>query len=290
VAGYVELLKRHSAEAAKLEGAAAESFLSLLRDLQDRVRGRLANIGPSDSALNVFAMRRALAETEQAISTMGYTLVGGWTKEAQKAAELAAEHAGAELDAASRAFAGTPLRVSVDAARIVADPDQPLLAEQFAGSVQKYGTDLLQGVRRELFIGLRGGQTLGQAAKNIAGESGVFGRVGQTSGERIIRTEVNNAYNASNQTAQREIAKTVPVRKMWLHVGSYPCPVCMPLHGTTRPVDGTWTAKVGKKTVTVAHPPLHPNCVCRSSVVTKAMEKAASKLSFLKPQESDEES
>jgi hypothetical protein len=287
--GYVELLKRHSAEVGKLEGAAADGFLSLLKDLQDRVRGRLANVGPSDSALDVFAMRRALAEAEQAISTMGYTLVGGWTKEAQKAAELAAEHAGAELDAASRTFAGKPLRVSVDAARVVADPDQPLLAEQFAGTVEKYGTDLLQGVRRELFIGIRGGQTLGQATKNIAGESGVFGRVGRANGERLIRTETSNAYNVANQTAQKEIAKAVPVKKIWLHVGSYPCPVCMPLHGTTRPIDGTWTAKVGKKTRTVAHPPLHPHCVCRTSVVTKAMEKAASKLSFLKPQDDDED-
>jgi hypothetical protein len=46
-------------------------------------------------------------------------------------------------------------------------------------------------------------------------------------------------------------------------VFSYKCDVCIGLDGTERPMDGTWTIKIGKKTKKVAHAPAHPNCTCR---------------------------
>lgn len=288
MAGFVDVLKRNAREALELQGAHAENMARMLQALREALAGRLESIAPGDSALDVWGLRRALAEAEGMIDAFEKRSMGLATNALNEAIDLSAEHLGSELEAAYKMFGGDKFGVSLDAAKVLADPKVQLVAEETQSSITKLGADYMQGVRRELFSAMRGGQTFRQAAKNVSASAGPFGDVGRDRAETVIRTETSNAYNVANQANQEAVAKDTPsARKIWLHVGSFRCDVCMPLHGTTREVDDTWTIKLGKKTRELMHPPAHPRCVCRSALITKHAEKAASKLSFLAPQDDE---
>lgn len=266
--GYVDALKRHSLEVSKLEGAQAGEFLTLLRDLQDTLRGRYAAMGGQDSPLDANRLRQIIDETEAGIRVLEFKAGRSFNAAQTDAAELSIDHIVEEVAQLSKAFEGNPSDISINTARVLADPVQGLLANHFDTSVKRYGLDLLNDVRRQLFVGLRAGDSLGDVTSSIAGERGAFGIVGRDNAERLVRTEVSQAYGAAQHASTKEAAREVPgLQKVWLHVGSYPCPVCIPLHGTERALDDTWTIRMGRKTREVAHPPAHPNCVCRASTM-----------------------
>lgn len=281
-AGFVSALKRHSLEVQKLEGAQAEEFLRLLQELQDRLRGRYLSVGASDDPLDVFRLRALIAETESGIAILTAKTQGLWTVAAKDSVDLATEHVGDEIDRLAKAFDEYPLDVAIDAQKVLADPAQGLLADHFVTSVQRYGGDLLNKVRQELFIGLKSGDSIGDVARAIAGKTGPFGQVGQANADRLVRTEVSNAYGAATHSSQSEAEKQVPgLKKVWLHVASFICKTCIPLHGTERPIDGTWTVKSGRKTRKVAHPPAHPNCTCRTTTMKPSWRAGLQKLGYL---------
>jgi hypothetical protein len=195
---------------------------------------------------------------------------------------MAAVHLGEDFERLSRRFDDMPLRVSFSAARQLAR--RGLVAEQIESSLEKYGVELLQRVKQRLFIGLRVGDSLGTVTKAIAGDTGPFGEVGQQAAKTIAGTEISNAYGAAQHSGIIQAAgQEESLKKVWLHIGSYPCPVCMPLHGTERPVGETWTVFAGKKYERkVQHPPAHPRCVCRITAMRPSWRKSLAKLGYLK--------
>ena len=254
------------------------------------VSGRLASLGGQGDPLDVFRLRTIIGESEAAIRTLEAKAVGKYDKAAQDAADLAIEHVGDELDRLSTAFDAKPLDVSIDAQAVLADPAQGLLASHYATSVERYGGELLNGVRQRLFIGLRAGDTVSEVARAVAGQQGPFGALGRSNAERLVRTEVSHAYGAANHKAQVEAAKEVPgLKKVWLHVGSFLCPTCGPLHGTERPLDGTWTVKSRKRTHEVMHAPAHPRCTCRTSTMKPPWRSGLKRLGYLGDQPDDGE-
>lgn len=203
-------------------------------------------------------------ETQAAIATLEQKAKGQFTTAQRGALDLSFEHMGDELESLSRAFDGSSLDVTLDAAKALADPAQKLLANHFDTSVARYGGDLLNGVRQRLFVAVRTGDSLRDVASDIAGDRGPFGIVGRDNADRLVRTEVSQAYGAAQHSGLKQAAEQSPsIKKVWLHVGSYKCETCMPLHGTSRTIDGTWTIKQGRKVREVAHAPAHPNCGCR---------------------------
>lgn len=280
--GFVGLLKEHAKDVLKLEGAQADEFLRLLRELRDQIHGRLMSLGPSDSEFKAFQLRQVLAETETAVNAMERKAQGQYSKATEEAADLAIEHVGTELERLGRAFESEPTVVSIDAAQVLADPVQGLLADHFETSLRRYGLDLLNGVRQQLFIGMRSGDSYGSIVGKIAAEQGPFGRIGRAGGERLVRTETSQAYGVAQHTSLSEAKQQVPsLKKVWLHIGSWRCDVCMPLHGTMRDLDGTWTVRIGNKTKEVAHGPAHPNCVCRVSGMKPNWRSKMEKLGYL---------
>lgn len=288
--GFVHALERHSREVQKLEGAQADEFLRLLKDLRDQLRGRLAGMGGADDDFNAFHLLRVQAETEDAIRTLEHKAGLLYDRAADEAVELSIAHNVEEIDRLSKAF-GEPLDVSIDSAKVLADPIQGLLANHFDSSVKKYGIDRLNGVRRELFLGNRQGLPFGDVVRNVAGEMGPFGTVAKADAKRLARTEVSNAYGAAQHSGLREAKGQIPgLVKMWLHIGSYRCETCMPLHGTTRPVDGTWTIRIGKKVREVSHAPGHPCCVCRTTAMTPKWKSGMQRLGYLNQDPDDAQS
>lgn len=287
---FVAVLRRHAAEVKKLEGAQAEEFLRLLRELQDSLRGRLAVIGGQADAIDAVRLRQVLAETEVGIRALEAKASVAFGATQREAAELAVEHLGTEVGALSRAFDGHTFAVNIDAVKVLADPGQALLANHFESSVERYGLDLLNDVRRRLFVGLRAGDTTGDIAASISGVRGPFGTIGRSNAERLVRTETSQAYGAAQHASIAQAADNIPgLKKVWIHVGSYLCKICGPLHGTERPIDGTWTIQIGKKTVRVAHAPGHPRCVCRVAAMKPSWRRGIEKLGYLKKQPGDDE-
>ncbi len=284
--GFVDALKQHSAEVATLEGDQATEFLRLLKQLREELSGRLTAAYNAGDDLNAFMVQRILAETETGISTLEAKAKGQYGDASREAVDLSIDHLSEELDRLSRAFDAKPAEVVLDAAKVLADPGQQLLANHFDTSVRRYGLDLLNGVRQRVFVGLRAGDSVGDVVGDMAGLRGPLGTIGQASGERLVRTEIGQAYGSAQHSAVHQAAKQVPgLKKVWLHVGSYLCPVCGPLHGTERPLDGTWTLRVGKRTREVAHAPGHPNCTCRVSAMKSSWRDGLKEQGYLGKQD-----
>lgn len=262
----------------------------MLSDLQDVLRGRYAALSGQENPLDVSRLQQIIAETEAGIRVLGAKAGRSFQGTQTDATELSIDHLVEEVSQLSGAFDGRPVDVSISAAKVLADPMQGLLANHFDSSVQRYGLDLLNDVRRRLFVGMRAGDSLRDVVNDIAGDRGAFGRVGRDNAERLVRTETSQAYGAAHHEGLKEAAKQVHgLQKMWLHVGSYLCKVCGPLHGTTRPLDGTWTIRNGRKTREVAHAPAHPNCACRTSAIKPSWRKGLQSAGYLKTQPDDNE-
>jgi hypothetical protein len=279
---FASVLKRNAGEMRQLEQGSADEFLKLLYKLRDDVRGRLAALQPADAPLSAFRLNAVLGEAEAGIMQLEAQSHQLYGRQSQHAVDMAVEHVGEELDQLARAFDEKPLEVTLDAARALADPAQQLLANHFDTSVKRYGLDLLNGVRQRLFIGMRVGDPYGQVVNDIAGERGPLGAVGRSNAERLVRTETSQAYGSAQHSGIAQAARQAKgLKKTWFHVGSYPCDVCMPLHGTERPLDGTWTIRIGKKTRKVAHAPAHPNCTCRVVAMKPSWRAGLQKLGYL---------
>lgn len=286
---FAAQLRRHAQEVQELEGAQAREFLRLLRQLQDELRGRLAVL-PADAAIDAVKLRQVQLETEAGIRVLETKTSQAFVGGQKDAVDLAIEHLSGEMSLLSKTFDAHQLTVSIEAAKVFADPGQGLLASHFETSVKRYGLDLLNGVRRRLFIGMRAGDSIGDVVSGITGAKGSFGPVSRSNAERLVRTETSQAYGAAQHSAIKQTAHHVPgLKKTWLHIGSYLCKTCGPLHGTTRPLDGTWTITIGKRSRKVAHAPGHPNCTCRVVAMKPSWRAGMEKLGYLEKQKTSDE-
>lgn len=264
-----DILRRQGKELSKLEGAKAQEFLRLVREAKDTLVGRYAAAARSTDPLDAFRMRGLIAEAEGAIGTLESKAAAKFTSVQQDVVDLGTDHLAEEVEHLATAFESEPMLVDVGAQVALADPAQALLANQFESSVQQYGLETLNAVRRDLFVGLRAGDSVGDVIKAVQGRMGALGQSSPMwKTERLVRTEMMNSYNSAHQSSFESMAATMPdVRKKWVHLGAdgpnHPCKACGGLDGTTRSVDGTWTVTIGKRTRKVAHPPAHPHCDCR---------------------------
>jgi len=216
--------------------------------------------------------------------------LGFWDAFQSKSKTTKIAYTVSDIMRSSRAFETNPIRVTLASAKVLSDPRQLLLAQQFDTSVARYGLDVLGRVRFELFSALSTGEPYRDVVARVASDAGPLGEVGKASAERLVRTETSQAYGAAQHKSLTESAQQVPgLKQVWMHVGSYRCPVCGPLHGTERDLDGTWTIRQGKRVRKVAHPPAHPNCTCRVAAMKPSWRNAMEKLGYLQAQPTDGE-
>ncbi len=281
---WVDMLRRQSRELGTLQDDHAAEFLRLVRETKASILDRLAS-GTSQS-IDAFSMRRVLAEAEANISALTQKSAQGYTAQQREAVDTAIEHQTETIGRLSETFEPAPFSVVLDAQKVLADPSQGLLANHFQSSVQSYGLDILNSIRRDLFVGLRTGSSLNDITRGIASKQGPFGEIGQAKASRLARTEISQAYGAASLESGQQAAKQVPgMVKTWLHIGSFKCPVCTPLSGTKRPMDGTWTIKGRGKDREVVGPPAHPHCTCRLLFGRDKWRKAMKDMGYLERQD-----
>ncbi len=279
---FIDTLRSNAKEVQRLEGEHAAEFLKLLKGLEVEISGRLASAFDGDRPLKADMLGRVLRETKAGIAVLEDKAAGLYTGMSEDAVKLSAEHTVEEIQRLSAAVEGEQaVGISLSAAKGLADPSQALLANHFETSVERYGLDVLNGVRRRLFTGLRAGDPYEQVVRDVSKLS----QASKAQAERLVRTETSAAYGAARHDSITQAAKKAPalrdLKKMWHHTGSYDCDICGPLNGTERPLNGTWTFKHGKHLRTVAHPPAHPNCTCTIVSIKPKWRSALEKLGYL---------
>ena len=279
-------LARQAKELLRFQANSTTQFQQMLEKLQRELSGRLADLGSDGNPFDVARLRRVEAETRVVVDAIKRGAAANFKGSLDDAVELATEHFGDEWNFVAKAIEAQPFPVSMLAQREMVDPLHELLAEQFKSSLDRYGMDAINSARREMFMGLRIGDSTGSIVKRVRE---TVGDMSKSQGERLVRTEVSEAYGVAKHQVMRQTQKKVgPLKKVWIHNGSYPCPVCMPLHGTMRDMDGTWTVYSGKKARKIAHAPAHPNCLCSSTAMTPAMRQRLIDKKILVPESADD--
>lgn len=278
MASLAKVLRDHARQAARLEDRQAADFLAALRQTEAEVVGRLASVTDADSPFTVFNLQRVLGEVKAAISGLEIKAVDLYGTAQSDAIDLAVEQSIGEITRAASLVGDATLNVSLDASAGLSDPAQMLLANHFESSVQRYGLDVLNAVRRKIQVGMITGDPSKAVVRDV--QQAIAGTRAQA--EQLVRTETSSAYGAAQHRAIADVAKKNPgLQKMWVHQSSYKCDVCIDLDGTTRPMDGTWTIRLGRKTKKVAHAPAHPNCTCRVIAMKPSWKEKLGKLGYL---------
>jgi hypothetical protein len=102
----------------------------------------------------------------------------------------------------------------------------PILSDELLAVIQSLSTELIRGLSRELAGQVKGAlqrAVLGQAtpfsvSKQLETLIGPRGNVGAgASADRIVRTEVNRAFNAADEFVRSDLAEDVPtLKKIWV--------------------------------------------------------------------------
>lgn len=227
--------------------------------------------------------RAVLAHLERAlhtIATLDPTLRDALTKAGVDAGRLAAGDAAREFDRFSHLFDKEPTRLPVNVIRIVATGERELIP-RFRTSAARYAGDVGADIRRELSVGLVRRESISAmvdrlvriggpkglvALRGIAGEpgavtehisEGLFARY-RYWGERLVRTETQNAYNVQVDETLREAREHIHdlMRRWDASADLRICAVCAELHGAVTTIDGVFPGGY-------ASAPAHPNCRCR---------------------------
>ncbi len=276
-----KLIRRHVRALEGLKEDQAAEFAKQLDEARKTIEGRIAVYGAA--TFDAFRLRSILHEVDASLLVLRTRAAGIYNTGAQDALEMSLEHATRELSDLGKTF-GDPIAVRLDAARALSDPVRGLLANQFETSVQRYGLDLLNRIRGRLIQGVVAGDSALDMAKDVANtHTGAFGEVSRNEATRLVRTELSSAYGVAHQGAMKQANDVLggELKKTWIHVGSYPCPICTALHGSSREMDGTWTYKSGRKTYTVGGAPAHPHCVCKTIATRASWRKTLDKLGYL---------
>jgi SPP1 gp7 family putative phage head morphogenesis protein len=181
------------------------------------------------------------------------------------------KHGGAD----GKGFASSLFPIPVKQAARVADRG---LIDHYETSALRYSARVRQDIRLQLAKGMLKGESLDQMARRLApkiahsidaGEAvgEALSRKYQFWAERIVRTEVLNAYNAETSDQHAAVICDNPDED-WLiqwsaALDARVCPVCKDLDG--KPVKPTEDFPGGFR-----RPPAHPLCRCTSLLVAKS--------------------
>ncbi len=230
--------------------------------------------GPgADAAFTPKHMRLALAQiraAEEALLRLTPAMRAALERGGREAARLARRWTGEELTRFARMFEGEGLPpINLPTVDHLLHENRWLIT-QYDSSARRYGTRQRLWLRRQFAIGVIKQETVDQLTRRIAGISiradlspnaisrGVANRmfgVAYSDAERIVRTELNNAYNAHHQTSIEAIAQDTPgVMKRWDATGDWRlCPLCRELDAQTIQPNESFRGGY-------MQPPRHPNC------------------------------
>jgi SPP1 gp7 family putative phage head morphogenesis protein len=278
-----------ASDIARLEDASITPLIPVLLDAQRELEAGLAEwlsrvggdqrYGAQEHRRGLVAVRSALDAIGQMRPEIQQTLLDAMSD----GAALATGHLRTELERFGRVFGHSVGRTQITTAAIIARAKSEIIP-RIRTSSARYVEAVRADMRHQLAVGLAKGETFTQmtnrlrrlggprglvALRGIAGEpgayaeeiaEGLFTRYRHWA-ERVVRTEVINAYNVEHAegiaelNATREHDDDELLYKWDSSTDRRVCPLCLELDGEVR--------KEGKEFAPgVDHPPSHPNCRC----------------------------
>lgn len=207
------------------------------------------------------------------------------------AGALATNHLVQEVTKFSTIFEGTVRPVAFDAARVIAEGNKTLWP-RYKNSASRYAGQVGNDIRQQLAVGLIRGETVDQMTRrlaNLGGPKGLVytrGREGSPGAraeiiseglfkrynhwaERIVRTEVVNAYNEAALIGMSELEEDDPgYFKRWdAAVDGRLCVLCRSFDDLVVPLKEKFPLGFDK-------PPRHPRCRCAVVIWRKEWDEA----------------
>jgi SPP1 gp7 family putative phage head morphogenesis protein len=194
--------------------------------------------------------------------------------EAQKAIPLSVKNLQAMIISGEKQFrdAVTPLRLPV--AKIVASQEKTLMS-QYPSSAMKYAGAVGDQIRHDLVVGVVKGESIGQMARRLTdGQFDKLAKKGsgavaegiadgqyfdnEADAARLVRTELNNAYNDTQVESLIVANEDDPgwLKKWDAANDDNVCPLCDEMDGEMVEPDEDFPNGAG------SGPPLHPNDRC----------------------------
>lgn len=212
-------------------------------------------------------LRTTLLQTKTAIDlikTAGVELERNLKNGNTEAFSLAIKHTEMEFYGLNDAY-GVPFRpINIDLAATIVT-EQKLVMDRFRKYSKKYTSDMESHIKKNLAIGVIKGETIDQLVKRLMRNTGDMGKglmkLPKASADRIIRTELLNAYNEKHNDSIKVLAEVHDdIKKRWdASLDRRVCELCRSLEGQVVDPDGNFSGGIN-------HPPAHPNCRC--TVVT----------------------
>jgi SPP1 gp7 family putative phage head morphogenesis protein len=262
--------------------AIAPILVQAQRETAQGLRAWLATVRDGDLRYTAQHHRAVLVHLNRAfetIRTLNPTLATALGIGSSAAGRLAFQHLTTEFARFSKVFTGAEQHLQVNLLRILATSDRYLIP-RVRTSAARYAGKVGDDIRRELAVGLIRGETVSAltnrlarlrgprgvvAIRGIADEGGVTEDIAEglfrryrSWGERVARTELQNAYNVQKDEGYRDAVEHVPdLKRRWdASLDLRVCEVCQELHGAIAGVDENFQPG------DVPGPPRHPNCRC----------------------------
>lgn len=272
---WKEAIAANQASVAKLSHPEMSHILPALREIRDEVAATLKKGLKGEYSLHrqqslLFQLNNAIMEIEASIpkAMFDQLSLGG-----AKASKLGLKNLQQMITAGQKKFGDSSPPLRLDVVRIL-DRYNLTAMSRHTSSAKKYAGRVGARVRRDLMLGVLKGESIEDIAKRMLGpkfdklsaqgpEAVAKGMANKqlfknkADAERLVRTELNNAYNYSQIEGLEEADADDPGwMKKWDSTNDKrACPDC-------RALDGVVVGLKQKFAGGVAHPPLHPNDRC----------------------------
>jgi hypothetical protein len=258
------LFDAHAEETLALEDLAWLRLKRIFRRAKAEMVRRLEGLLETDQGLTVRAQHAAatIFEVSQVLGTATPEFLKSLGRSTSAAIDLGLTQSLAELGDLELRF-GEPAQAAavmkldpilpVDVIARISDPQQALLS--------KFGEGISQAAADSLGVSLAMGEGIRPAAKRL-GET-IDGEGWKL--ERIARTEINGAMNASHLATMVQVVEDMPELDIWKQWSAETgdgrcCQCCSDLDGQVQKLDADFIAPDGW---TGPGPTKHPNCRCR---------------------------
>ncbi len=252
-----KLAREHAAEIAALERDELVRLAKLYREARVELMARLAESAPERFTAQHF--RATLLQIEAGLRAMRERLGAEFVPRIDAAADRGAEQIVEQIAFWERAGdfrEGAFGRIQLGALQRV---QRELLADRFESSVETFGREILDDVRRRLGVHMAMRSRWSEMTADVAGKlerSAIAGA--RWKAERIVRTELHHALNAGHQATLESAVATLPdLQRQWdSTLDARTSDICKALNGQVRGLREPWVFN-GRQ---IAAPPARPNC------------------------------
>lgn len=279
-----DLLARQGREVKDLADDEVRAAYKLYRRTRGELIQRLEEL--DDGTFTAQQYRVALVQTEDGLRHLEREMNKRLDESVPRTARLASKHLRQQVEAFGKEFRGS-IRPFASKQALVIEMGRSLLLPQFEQSVERYGLELIKGMQQRLALGMLSNESVDNIRRRLFKEflqplqtvelAGAQVPVTAYWAERIVRTELQQAYSTVTQFELQQAAEEEPkLQKRWsATMEKRTCPLCRRLDGQVRPINGYFRLPGGRL---ISGPTAHPNCMCVIQAWMPAWNPAAKEL------------